>query len=171
MGYGPRVTHWCSIYPQYCHNLFPVLSPIDHICSVSLGLTPFFPYPALQVTLISPDHTQLCLRVPFSLVHSQEPEPSLGCTPSASGMPRPSKITWSSCDNHATTHNSCHIVSRPLSQWTWDLRGPTLFIFQSISILLHAYTALIAPQCSYAYLFLILTWRLIVCMLCPVTLT
>jgi len=41
----------------------------------------------------------------------------------------PSKITWPSHDNHATMHHPCHLVSRPLSWWTWDLRVPTLFIF------------------------------------------
>src|SRR5882724_4931150 len=41
--------------------------------------------------------------------------------------------------------------------------GPNPHSFQSISILLHANTSLIAPQCSYAYLFSFLTQRLIVC--------
>src|SRR5882724_3803523 len=45
------------------------------------------------------------------------------------------EITWSSHDNHATT---CHLVSRLLSQWTRDLRVPTLFIFPSIFTILHA---------------------------------
>src|SRR5882724_2497738 len=62
----------------------------------------------------------------------------------------------------------CHLVSQPLSRWTWDLRVPTLFLFQSISILLHANTSLIALQCLDMYLFSIPTWRLIVCALGPV---
>src|SRR5882724_5011821 len=37
----------------------------------------------------------------------------------------PSEIMWSTCDNHATMH---HLISRPSSQWTWDLRVPTLFL-------------------------------------------
>src|SRR5882724_9722751 len=41
--------------------------------------------------------------------------------------------------------------------------GPNPCSFQSISILLHANTSLIAPQCSYAYLFPFPTQRLIVC--------
>src|SRR5882724_11543481 len=57
----------------------------------------------------------------------------------------------------------CHLISRPLSWWTWDLRVPALFIFQSISILLHDNTPLISPQCLYAYLFSIPTQRPIVC--------
>src|SRR5882724_3012761 len=56
-----------------------------------------------------------------------------------------------------------HLISWSLSWWTWDLRGSTLFIFQSISISWHANTPLITPQYSYAYLFSIPTWRLIVC--------
>src|SRR5882724_3417146 len=70
---------------------------------------------------------------------------------------------WSSCDNYGTMCHPHHLISQSLSQWTWDLRVPTLFIFQSISILLHANTSLIAMQCLYMYLFLIPTWRLIVC--------
>src|SRR5882724_8978832 len=53
----------------------------------------------------------------------------LGCTPLASGMQTPSEIMWTSHDNHATTHHPHHLISRSLSQWTWDLSVPTLFIF------------------------------------------
>ena len=116
-----------------CHDSFPELSPIDQICSVSLGLTPFLSYPALQVTPILPNYAQLCWRVPFPLLHSQVPEPSLECTPPASGMPRPSKIMWSSCDDHATMCHLCHLVCQSLSWWTWDLRVPTLLIFNLFS--------------------------------------
>src|SRR5882724_9955313 len=70
---------------------------------------------------------------------------------------------WTSHDDHTTSHHLHHLISRPLSQWTWDLRVPTLFIFQSISILLHANTSLIAPQCSYVYLFSTLPRSPIVC--------
>src|SRR5882724_4741255 len=49
--------------------------------------------------------------------------------------------------------------------WPVDLgpEVPNPLSFQSISILLHANTYLIAPQCSYAYLLSFLTQRLIVC--------
>ena len=49
---------------------------------------------------------------------------------------------------------------------TWlhqDLRVPTLFLFQSISIFLHANTYLLALQSSYMYLFSFPTQRWIVC--------
>jgi len=146
-----------------CHDLFPMLSPINHIHAVSFRLMPHLPFPMLQAALINPDHTQLYPMGLFLLVHGKEPEPSSEHTPSASGMQQASNITWTSCDDCATMHYPCHLISRPLSQWTWDLRVPTLFIFQSISILLHADASLIAPQCLYVYLFLILTRRPIVC--------
>src|SRR5882724_4176534 len=44
----------------------------------------------------------------------------------------PPEITWASCDDCIITH---HLVSKPLSWWTWDLRVPTLFSCKSISIL------------------------------------
>jgi len=71
------------------------------------------------------------------------PEPSLECTPPPSGMPRPSKIMWSSCDDHATMCYWCHLIGRPLSQWTWDL-GVNPLIFHSIFI----YGMLILFDCS-----------------------
>src|SRR5882724_7427014 len=70
---------------------------------------------------------------------------------------------WASCDDCTIMHHLCHLVGQSLSLWTWDLRVPTLFIFQYISIILPANTSLVALQCSYAYLFSILTWRPIVC--------
>src|SRR5882724_6902397 len=36
------------------------------------------------------------------------------------------KITWASRDDHITM---CHLTSRSLSRWPWDLRVPTLFFF------------------------------------------
>ena len=146
-----------------CHDSFPTLRPIDQICSVSLGLTPFLSYPALQVTPILPNYAQLCWRVPFQLLHSQVPEPSLECTPPASGMPRPSKIMWSSCDDRTTMCYWCHLIGRPLSQWTWDLGGLTLFIFHSIFILWHAYTFVDCSAVLVCVPVLTSTWRLIVC--------
>src|SRR5882724_11635582 len=47
----------------------------------------------------------------------------------ALGMYRHSEVTWPSHDDHATMCHPCHLISRPVSQWTWDLRVPTLFIF------------------------------------------
>ena len=37
-------------------------------------------------------------------------------------------VTWPSHDNHATTCHQHHLVGRPPSQQTWDLRVPTLFL-------------------------------------------
>src|SRR5882724_8184125 len=39
------------------------------------------------------------------------------------------KITWASRDNHATTCQPCRLVGRPPSRPPWDLRVPTLFLF------------------------------------------
>src|SRR5882724_9318651 len=69
---------------------------------------------------------------------------------------------WSLCDNHATTCHSHHLVSRPPSWQTWDLRVPTLFS-PNLFILLHANASLIAPQWSYTYLFSFPIWRPILC--------
>jgi len=93
--------------------------------SVLVRLTPFFPYPTLQVTPISPNYAQLSLRVPVhrSTARSQNPHQNAlpwpwGCN----GLPR---SHGSSHDNHTTMH---HLISQSLSQWTWDLKVPTLFI-------------------------------------------
>jgi len=43
----------------------------------------------------------------------------------------PSEITWSSCDDHTTTH---HLVGRPLSQWTWTRKHVPVEQLRSISI-------------------------------------
>src|SRR5882724_2676753 len=53
----------------------------------------------------------------------------------------PSEITWSSCDDHATT---CHLIGRLLSWKTWDLRVPTLFSFN----LFLSYSMLMLLNCS-----------------------
>src|SRR5882724_9632130 len=74
---------------------------------------------------------------------------------------------WTACDNCTSMHHWCHLVGWSLSWWTWDLRVPTLSIFPSIFIILHANTSLAALQGSYAYLFSIPTQRLIVCTLVP----
>src|SRR5882724_10548207 len=56
-----------------------------------------------------------------------------------------------------TTSSAGHLASSP---GTWVFQPHS---FQSISILLCANTSLIAPQCSYMYLFSFPTWRPIVC--------
>src|SRR5882724_13156689 len=109
----------------WCHDPFPVPSPILHICPVPLRLTPFPSYHALQVTLINPDYALLYLRDLSPLVHGQGQKHSSECTPSASGMQRPSEIMCPSCDDHATMHHPCHLVSRPPSWRTWELMVPT----------------------------------------------
>src|SRR5882724_4078539 len=112
--------------------------------------------------LIGSDHTQ---PGPMGLSQSHpksQPEPWLECTPMASGMWTPSEVMWPSCDDHATMCHPGHLVSRPSSQKTWDLRVPTLS-FQSISILLHTNASLIALQWLCAYLLSFPTWRLNVC--------
>jgi len=96
---------------------------------VPLRLTAFLPYHVLQITPINSNYTQLCLGTPSPLVHRKRPEHSSECTPSALGMQIPSEIMWPSCDNHATMHHLGHLIGRPPSWWTWDLRVPTLFIF------------------------------------------
>src|SRR5882724_13521227 len=74
---------------------------------------------------------------------------------------------WTAHDSCASMHHWHHLVGRSLSWWTWDLRVPTLFIFPSIVTIWHANTSLAAPQGLYAYLFLIPTWRPILCALVP----
>src|SRR5882724_5288542 len=67
--------------------------------------------------------------------------PSQNAPPWPCGIWPPSKIMWSSCDNHATT---CHLISRPSSWKTWDLRVPTLFL----SNLFSSYGMLMLLNCS-----------------------
>src|SRR5882724_12042877 len=48
----------------------------------------------------------------------------------------PDHTPWSSCDDHTTM---CHLIGRPSSQQTWDLRVPTLFssnLFLSYCVLM-----------------------------------
>src|SRR5882724_6727110 len=113
----------------YCHNLFPVLSPSHHIHPVPLRLTPFLSYHAPQVTPINPDYAQPGPMHLFQSHLKSWPEPQLEHTPTASGMWSPSKVMWPSHDNHATMCHPHHFIGRPLSWWTWDLRVPTLFLF------------------------------------------
>src|SRR5882724_5904330 len=39
------------------------------------------------------------------------------------------KIMWASHDNHATMHQPRCLIGRPPSRPSWDLRVPTLFLF------------------------------------------
>jgi len=57
------------------------------------------------------------------------PEPWLEDTPTTLRIWRPSEVMWPSHDDHTTMHHPCHLISRPISWWTWGLRVPTLFIF------------------------------------------
>src|SRR5882724_7535459 len=75
------------------------------------------------------------------------PNPQSECTPMALGTWLQSKITWSSCDNHPTMCHPCHLVSRPSSWQTWDLRVPTLFL----SNLFSSYCMLILLDCSTVF--------------------
>ena len=80
-------------------------------------------------TWIGSDHTR---PVPMGLSQSLPkswPEPWSECTPTALGTWIPPEITWPACDNHTTMRHSCHLISRPPSRRTWDLRVPTLFPF------------------------------------------
>src|SRR5882724_7842276 len=52
----------------------------------------------------------------------------VGMHPLGSGTQTLPEIMWPSCDNHATMCHPGHLVGRPPSQWTWDLRVPTLFL-------------------------------------------
>src|SRR5467141_2281359 len=40
-------------------------------------------------------------------------------------------VTWSSHDNHATTHHGGHLISCPPHRQTWALRVPTLISYYS----------------------------------------
>src|SRR5882724_8617239 len=82
-----------------------------------------------QPLLIRSDDTQ---PDPLVLLPSHlmlQPELWSDSSPSASGMQIPSGITWMAHENCTTTCHPCHLISRPLSQFTWDLRVPTLFSF------------------------------------------
>src|SRR5882724_11388023 len=82
-----------------------------------------------QPLLIGSNHAQPdpLVLLPF---HSMLwPELWSDSNPSASGMETPAGITWMGRDDCATMRHLRHLVSRPLSQWTWDLRVPTLFSF------------------------------------------
>ena len=86
------------------------------------------------------------------------------CSPTASGMWTPSEVMWPSCDGHATMCHPHHLIDRPVSWWTCDLRVPTNpLYFHSISITLCANASFLAPWWPYTYLFSFPTWRLIVC--------
>src|SRR5882724_4224874 len=62
---------------------------------------------------------------PPSRIQCYSQIPSQNAPPRPWGTWPPSKITWSSCDDCATMR---HLIGRPSSQQTWDLRVPTLFL-------------------------------------------
>src|SRR5882724_9909328 len=104
-----------------------------------VGFTPLTLFMTPLATWISSDHTRLD-PLDLSLSHSNPwPKPQSEQASPASETEWPSKITWSSHDDHATTHHPCHLIGRPSSQWTWDLRAPALFsfhLFLSYSVLM-----------------------------------
>src|SRR5882724_10810158 len=102
----------------------PCLDPI----SVT-SPTPLRTSPTCSVSRVGPDrtrlnHLNLIPSHPKSLSEPQLAQPHI-----PSGMQQLSTITWSSCDNCATTRHPCRLVGRPTSQQSWDLRVPTLFLF------------------------------------------
>src|SRR5882724_12219119 len=83
-------------------------------------------FPPMTPMLVGPDHTQSHPMV-LSQSHQALPlKPSRNTPPWPWGTWLPSEVMWSSCDDCTTT---CHLISRLLSQQTWDLRVPTLFSF------------------------------------------
>src|SRR5882724_682217 len=101
----------------------------SHPHLVSSGFTPLSPPRAPQPTLISPDHTRPGPRGLSQPHLKSQPKPWSERTPTALGTWIPPEIMWPAHDNHTTMCHSCHLVSRPPSQRTWDLRVPTLFPF------------------------------------------
>src|SRR5882724_2608005 len=67
--------------------------------------------------------------------------------PLASGMQTPSGIMWMARDNHTTMHHLYHLVGWTLSQWTWDLRVPTLFSFNLSYCMLTLFNCSAVPAC------------------------
>jgi len=126
-----------------CHNLFPELSPTDHICPVPPRLTPFLSYHALQ----SPNWSQLCQLYCGSLLITLQTglEHWSECTPQpwdADTFWDHVAIMWWSCNHVPPGPPHC----RPPIWQTWDLRVPTLFlsnIFPSYC----CYASLSASQC------------------------
>src|SRR5882724_3959973 len=124
--------------------------------------TPLRTSPTCSVSQIGPDHIRLD---PLDLILSHSKllsKPQSAQPYITSGMQRLSQITWSSRDDRATTRHPRRLVGRPPSRQSWD-GGSNPLSLQSISILLHTDAPLIAPQCSYAYLFSFPTRRPIVC--------
>src|SRR5882724_11914190 len=137
-----------------CHDPFPELSPSDALPLVSFGFTPSLSLRTPQVMLSGYDHAR---PGPLGFITSHLmswPEPRSEDTPTTSGMWKLSEVTWASCDNHATTCHPCHLVGRPISQWTWDLRVPTLFIFnlfQSHCMLILLFLLCSGPTCACSH--------------------
>src|SRR5882724_9218604 len=83
-------------------------------------------YRSPQSTLITPNYA--CGLPPHQFTDRGQ-NTHQNTPPQPRGMQIPSEIMWPSCDNHATMHHLGHLIGRPPSWWTWDLRVPTLFIF------------------------------------------
>src|SRR5882724_13376686 len=102
----------------------PCLDPI----SVT-SPTPLRTSPTCSVSRIGPDRTQLnpLDLIPSHLKSPSEPQSAQPHIPSR--MQQLSTITWSSCDDRATTRHPHHLIGRPTSWQSWDLGVPTLFLF------------------------------------------
>src|SRR5882672_10597082 len=88
--------------------------------------TPTGPHRAPHPAPIRPDNAQLAL-VPYSFsIPSSSRNPSQIMIPTLQGLLTLDLVTWSSCDNHATTHHGGRLISHPPHWWTWALRVPTL---------------------------------------------
>src|SRR5882672_10489456 len=73
-----------------------------------------------------PDHTQLALVTDSPSIFSSSSNPSRIMIPMSQGLLMLDPVTWSSCDNHATTCHKGHLIGRPPRRQTWALRVPTL---------------------------------------------
>jgi len=152
----------------FCHNLFPELSPIHSPPPCLFWFTPSSSLRTPHAMLIGPDHTW---PGPMGLSPSHPnswPEPWSECNPTALGMWTPSEVMCPSHDDCATMHHPGHLISRPPSWWTWDLRVPTLFLsnlFSSYCVLMLLW--LLSSGCAHTCSHSLLRGQLYV-PLCPV---
>ena len=124
----------------YCHDPFPRLSLIH-----SSPTLPCQAYPSDPVQ----DPSDGTLSHP-----NLWPKPQLELPATSSETYQPSKIMWSSHDNHTIMHHPCHLVGQPLSQWTWALRVPTLLLcnlFLSYCILMLLFLLCSGPLLTCAH--------------------
>jgi len=115
--------------PTICHDPFPELSPtwVPPPCC-----TQVYSNPTLPCSTGCPNQSWPCMTMPHGpplLYPRLWPEPWSECTPMAQGIWAPSKVTWPSHDDYTTMCHPGHLISRPPSQQSWDLRVPTLIPF------------------------------------------